>query len=1026
MNSKIPLFQSGAGLLLALSTLIAEPASAFAQGTAFTYHGRLNDGSSPANGTYDLTFTLFGTSSGGSVLAGPLTNSPTGVTNGLFTVVLNFGNQFPGADRWLEIAVRTNGPGSPGFTTLAPRQPLTATPYAITAGNLTGVVPASGLSGAYSAAVTFNNPANAFSGSGAGLTNLNASQLTSTVPPVALSNAWKIGGNSGTTPGTHYLGTTDNQPLELNVYGMRALRLEPGDGISPNVIGGYQGNFVVSGNVGSTIGGGGDADYENAIYASFATIAGGRLNAIGANSSFSAIGGGYVNNIAANSFWATIAGGVANAVDTNCYSSAIGGGYGNNIAANSDYTAIGGGYYNNIATNSDSASIAGGVGNAIGANSTSSAIGGGSANSIAANSFDATIAGGLGNAIGTNSHYSAIGGGTNNIIAANAQYASIPGGDRNFATNRAFAAGTRARASHTGAFVWADSQAADFASTATNQFSLRAAGGVRFVTGGAGMSLDGQPVLSGAVTTGQLADSAVTSAKLADGTIAAADVNAADFNTTFWRASGNLGTTPGTHFLGTTDNQPVELKVNGQRALRLEPNTNSPNVIGGYSGNFVWPGYFGSTIGGGGALNYGNAIYANYATIAGGVNNNISFTSEYATIAGGSDNGTSSDHSAIGGGYYNNIAFGSTSATIAGGSLNDIGTISYYSAIGGGYYNKIRPHSHYSTIGGGYYNNIADDATAATIAGGEYNVIGTNSGPSAIGGGYSNNIAAYTWSATIAGGASNDIGTESSFSTIGGGWENNIAAGSEYATIAGGWGNNIGTNSDSCAIGGGLANYIGTNADSCAIGGGANNIIAANAQYATIPGGRGNAATNYAFAAGRRANANHEGSFVWGDSYDGVVASSSSNQFTVRASGGARFFSNTNLTAGVSLAPNGTSWSVISDRNVKKDFAPVDSRGILEKLATLPVTQWHYQWEAASVTPHIGPMAQDFKAAFYPGSDDKSITTQEADGVALAAIQGLNQKLNEKNVEIELLKQRLTDLEKVIHSSLANETANKN
>src|SRR5215475_8993957 len=182
----ISTFFKGAALLL-LTTLNPQGA-AWGQGTAFTYQGRLNDGASPANGTYDLTFTLFGTNSGGSALAGPLTNSPTGVTNGLFTVVLNFGNQFPGADRWLEIAVRTNGPGSPGFTTLAPRQPLTAAPYAVTAGNLTGVVPASGLSGAYSAPVTFNNPANAFSGNGAGLTNLNASQLTSTVPPVALSN----------------------------------------------------------------------------------------------------------------------------------------------------------------------------------------------------------------------------------------------------------------------------------------------------------------------------------------------------------------------------------------------------------------------------------------------------------------------------------------------------------------------------------------------------------------------------------------------------------------------------------------------------------------------------------------------------------------------------------------------------------------------------------------------------------------------------------------------------------------------
>jgi hypothetical protein len=79
----------------------------------------------------------------------------------------------------------------------------------------------------------------------------------------------------------------------------------------------------------------------------------------------------------------------------------------------------------------------------------------------------------------------------------------------------------------------------------------------------------------------------------------------------------------------------------------------------------------------------------------------------------------------------------------------------------------------------------------------------------------------------------------------------------------------------------------------------------------------------------------------------------------------------------------------------------VDTLQVLEKLASLPITQWHYEWEHSEVIPHIGPMAQDFKAAFYPGTDDKSITTQEADGVALAAIQGLNQKLEDRDQRSE-------------------------
>ena len=105
--------------------------SAFAQGTAFTYQGRLDDGATPASGNYDLRFALFNAITAGTQQGGLLTNAPTAVSNGLFTVMLDFGNQFPGANRWLEIAVRTNGGGA--FSTLAPRQALTPTPYAVQA-----------------------------------------------------------------------------------------------------------------------------------------------------------------------------------------------------------------------------------------------------------------------------------------------------------------------------------------------------------------------------------------------------------------------------------------------------------------------------------------------------------------------------------------------------------------------------------------------------------------------------------------------------------------------------------------------------------------------------------------------------------------------------------------------------------------------------------------------------------------------------------------------------------------------------
>ena len=112
-----------------------------AQGTAFTYQGHLKDGANSANGSYDLRFAVWDASSAGNSSSTILTNPATSVSNGLFTVTLDFSPVFDGSARWLEIGVRTNG-GS-AFVTLAPRQALTATPYAIFAGS----VNAAGISG---------------------------------------------------------------------------------------------------------------------------------------------------------------------------------------------------------------------------------------------------------------------------------------------------------------------------------------------------------------------------------------------------------------------------------------------------------------------------------------------------------------------------------------------------------------------------------------------------------------------------------------------------------------------------------------------------------------------------------------------------------------------------------------------------------------------------------------------------------------------------------------------------------------
>ena len=131
-------------MLLALSAFNLQPSTAQAQGTAFTYQGQLQNNGSPASGTYNLTFSLFDTDTSGVAVAGPVTNNGVIVSNGLFTVLVDFGpGAFTGATNWLEVAVATNRAST--FTTLTPRQQLTPTPYAIYAES------ASGLSGTLSA-----------------------------------------------------------------------------------------------------------------------------------------------------------------------------------------------------------------------------------------------------------------------------------------------------------------------------------------------------------------------------------------------------------------------------------------------------------------------------------------------------------------------------------------------------------------------------------------------------------------------------------------------------------------------------------------------------------------------------------------------------------------------------------------------------------------------------------------------------------------------------------------------------------
>ncbi len=506
----------------------------------------------------------------------------------------------------------------------------------------------------------------------------------------------------------------------------------------------------------------------------------------------------------------------------------------------------------------------------------------------------------------------------------------------------------------------------------------------------------------------------------------------------FWALTGNAGTTAGAHFLGTTDLEPLELRVAGQRALRLEPvpappdgapagGDQTPNVIGGHAANAVTLYVQGATIGGGGATNAANQVFDDFGTVAGGMFN-----------AAGDGIGTLNDQAwaTVGGGAFNQAS--SVFATVAGGGSNAAN--GQYAAVSGGYYNQA--NGTYATVGGGFDNGAS--GPYATVSGGSVN---SASGSNAVVSGGYGNIA---------------IGEQS---TVGGGYYNQ--ANGTYATVGGGYVN-----------------------------------LATSTAATVAGGSFNRASGGYSFAAGRRAKADHTGAYVWADATDADFASTANNQFLVRAAGGvgintnapnaalavdggnsvARIAVNSNTptaNAGLSLRQDGVNrwsiaavsadgdltffregagggsrlfvdggganagnvgignaapqyplhmasgahvtaggtWTNASSRQLKTGFIPADGQTLLETLAALPITTWSYRAEDPAVR-HLGPTAEDFYAAFQLGRDNGAITTVDADGVALTAIQALHRlnqtqqaQLASQQQQIERLEARLAALE---------------
>jgi hypothetical protein len=436
-----------------------------AQGTAFTYQGVLNNNGAPANGFYDMQFGAYNDSTAGLLEGSLVTNSAVVVSNGVFTTTIDFGpGVFLGESLWLDIAISTNGAGV--FSEITPRQEMTPVPYAIfstLAGTALTANTASSVNTGSISATSFStagapNPGQVLAYNGSGLVWQNAS--------IGGSNGgWSLSGNLGTTAGVNFLGTLDNQPLELDVAGVRALRLEPNASGYPNVVGGAPANFVSNGVVG-------------------ATISGGVNNIAGGAQSF--VGGGYGND--ANGYISSVVGGAYNAADGN--ETFVGGGA-YNVATN--YAVIGGGYGNTI-SGVGSAIVGGGFdGVNVGGNTVTGDlgfIGGGLDNTDSA--YGGVIAGGennfstgsdlfvysQGQVLRSIEGFSSVGGGYYNF--AEATGAMVPGGAFNVAEgDMSFAAGYHAFAGHNGTFVWADaSSTSDFTTAADNQFIVRATGGV--------------------------------------------------------------------------------------------------------------------------------------------------------------------------------------------------------------------------------------------------------------------------------------------------------------------------------------------------------------------------------------------------------------------------------------------------------------------------------------------------------------------------------------------------------------------
>lgn len=304
-------------------------------------------------------------------------------------------------------------------------------------------------------------------------------------------------------------------------------------------------------------------------------------------------------------------------------------------------------------------------------------------------------------------------------------------------------------------------------------------------------------------------------------------------------------------------------------------------VVGGYNNRIVSDL---SIIGGGHSNRIGCSGFPAICGILSGQYNSEDIgglnSTQFAVVAGGFANTADGSYSFIGSGSTNTATSGTSYVTIGGGKLNT-GSADYSSVLGG---LSNRTSANYTTVGGG--RNNTSSAADATIAGGHANSAGSQcsigggdsnicDNQSVVGGGAANTASGSL--SVIAGGSGNQATGNSS---IVGGGSSNIASGIEAIILGGS--SNLANATDSTVGGGNTNSATGSGST---ISGGENN--AASGSDAAVPGGNSNLAQgSYSVAAGYKALASAQGSFVWADSQGVNLLGQTTDQFLIRAAGG--------------------------------------------------------------------------------------------------------------------------------------------